>query len=68
MDEKGDERVVSEIECLAAGGRRGHDDGRRGRIWRGRKVRVVHEGDVWDVVGGGGQMELQSKVRIKAIA
>lgn len=57
MDQQGDVGVVGEVVHLLAGWVRSHDDDGRLGVGGGREVGVVHERDVGDVVGAGGQVE-----------
>lgn len=62
MYKERDARVDEQVICLARFGVCGHDNDRRGSIWRGGEVGIVHEGDVRYLVMTCRQMKLRRKL------
>lgn len=58
MDEERDVWVGNEVVCLAGGGVGCHDYSGGGCERCGWEVGVVHEGDMWELVGACCQVQL----------
>ena len=58
MNQERDVWVGDDICGLAGGRIGGHDDDGRGGVRGGWDICIVHEGDLGDVIGACGEMEL----------